>query len=93
MAKDVSISKRLSNYNIVGRYSYSSYPANPNGSTGAVAALASADGRHLAIMPHPERSVFPWQCAYYPESRSNDEATIWLAAFVNARKWIEDKLK
>lgn len=85
--------KALSNYNIVGRYSYSSYPANPNGSTGAVAALASADGRHLAIMPHPERSVFPWQCAYYPESRSNDEATIWLAAFVNARKWIEDKLK
>jgi len=76
-------------YNIVARYSRSSYPANPNGSDYDVAALCSADGRHLAMMPHLERAYQPWQCAYYPEDRRQDEATPWLEAFVNARKWIE----
>ncbi|KAF0296286.1 Phosphoribosylformylglycinamidine synthase [Amphibalanus amphitrite] len=32
------------------------YPHNPNGSPGGVAGLCSPDGRHLAVMPHPERS-------------------------------------
>ena len=82
----------LSSFNIVGRYSYSAYPANPNGSTGAVAAIASADGRHLAMMPHLERAIFPWQCAYYPYARRNDEVTVWIDAFVNARKWIEQHI-
>ncbi len=72
---------------VVARYAYDSYPGNPNGSEGAIAALASADGRHLAIMPHPERAVFPWQWAYYPGD-PNDQATIWLDTFINARKWI-----
>ena len=54
--------------------------------------LASADGRHLAIMPHLERSIFPWQNGYYPEDRNhNDEVTPWIEAFVNARKWVEEK--
>ena len=79
----------LSDYNIVANYSYKSYPGNPNGSIGGVAALASADGRHLAMMPHLERAIFPWQCATYPSSRQNDDITPWLDAFVNARKWIE----
>ncbi len=79
----------MEKYNVVARYNYASYPGNPNGSRGAVAGIASADGRHLAMMPHPERSLFPWQCAYYPESRKNDEVTPWIEAFVNARKWIE----
>lgn len=35
------------------------YPANPNGSPAGVAALCSPDGRHLAMMPHPERCA-PW---------------------------------
>ena len=81
-------------YNVVAQYSYSSYPANPNGSPKAVAGLASADGRHLAMMPHLERAIFPWQCGYYPENRRlADEVTPWIEAFVNARKWIEEKNK
>ncbi len=81
-------------YNVVAQYSYSSYPANPNGSPKAVAGLASADGRHLAMMPHLERAIFPWQCGYYPENRRlTDEVTPWIEAFVNARKWIEEKTK
>ena len=88
-----AFSKPLADFNVVGRYSYSQYPGNPNGSTGAVAALASADGRHLAMMPHLERAIFPWQCAYYPYARRNDEVTVWIEAFVNARKWVEEHVK
>ena len=57
-----------------------------NGSRGAVAALCSADGRHLAMMPHLERAIFPWQCAFYPDSRRADDLTPWIDAFVNARR-------
>ena len=79
-------------YNVVAKYTYDEYPGNPNGSDYSVAALASADGRHLAIMPHLERSIFPWQNGYYPENRiHNDEVTPWIEAFVNARKWVEEK--
>ena len=78
-------------YRIAARYSYNSYPANPNGSQWGVAALTSADGRHLAMMPHPERSIFPWQCAHYPADRRQDEVTPWMQAFVNARRWVESK--
>lgn len=88
-----AFSKPLKDFNVVGRYSYSQYPGNPNGSTGAVAALASADGRHLAMMPHLERAIFPWQCAYYPYARRNDVVTVWIEAFVNARKWVEQHVK
>lgn len=79
-------------YHIIARYNYDGYPANPNGSPGAIAGVCSKDGRHLAMMPHPERALFPWQCGYYPEDRKNrDEVTPWIEAFVNARKWIESK--
>ncbi len=77
-------------YNIAAKYSYSTYPGNPNGSDYNVAAIASADGRHLAIMPHLERAVFPWQCGFYPEERRDDEVTPWIDAFINARKWVEN---
>ena len=81
-------------YNVVAKYSYDEYPANPNGSDYSVAALASADGRHLAIMPHLERSIFPWQNGCYPTDRKNsDQVTPWIEAFVNAHKWIETKMK
>ena len=81
-------------YNVVAKYSYDEYPANPNGSSYSVAAIASKDGRHLAIMPHPERTIFPWQCGYYPvERRGNDQVTPWIEAFVNARKWVEQHKK
>ena len=76
-------------YHIVAKYSYDGYPANPNGSPWAVAGVCSADGRHLAMMPHPERSIFPWQCGYYPADRLGDDVTPWIEAFLNARRWIE----
>lgn len=85
-----SFPRKLSDYNVVAKYAYASYPGNPNGSFGSVAGVASADGRHLALMPHLERAIFPWQCAYYPEERATDQVTPWIKAFVNARKWIEN---
>ena len=80
-------------YNVVAKFSYDEYPGNPNGSSYSVAAVASKDGRHLAIMPHPERTIFPWQCGYYPNERANDQITPWIEAFVNARKWVEQNKK
>ncbi len=77
------------NYNIAIKYSYPGYPANPNGSAYNTAGICSANGRHLAMMPHLERAIFPWQCAYYPNNRKTDEVTPWIKAFVEARKWIE----
>lgn len=79
-------------YEVVLKYSRSSYPANPNGSDYDVAGLCSDDGRHMAMMPHLERSIFPWQCAYYPAGKMQDEITPWIKAFVNARLWIEGKI-
>lgn len=76
-------------YNVVLKYSYDSYPGNPNGSDYSVAGICSADGRHLAMMPHLERAFNPWQCAYYPADRRADEVTPWIEAFVNARRWVE----
>jgi phosphoribosylformylglycinamidine synthase len=78
------------NYNIPVKYSNHAYPANPNGSDYDVAAICSADGRHLAIMPHLERAFLPWQWAYYPAERKTDEVAPWIKAFVNARNWIKN---
>jgi phosphoribosylformylglycinamidine synthase len=77
-------------FEVVGKYAHSTYPANPNGSDGDVAAICSADGRHLAMMPHLERAFFPWQCGYYPEERKSDDITPWVEAFVNARNWVQE---
>ncbi len=80
-----------SQYNIAMTYGYSSYPANPNGSDWDVAGITSDDGRHLAMMPHLERALYPWNWAYYPEDRKNsDVVTPWIEAFVNARVWIKN---
>ena len=84
-----SLPEEEDKYHIAAKYSHPTYPANPNGSDHDAAALCSANGRHLAMMPHMERAYLPWQCAYYPAGRLDDEATPWLEAFVNARKWIE----
>ena len=81
-----------SEYNVVAKFSYDEYPGNPNGSSYNVAAVASKDGRHLAIMPHPERTIFPWQCGYYPTERWSDQVTPWIEAFVNAKNWVKNKL-
>jgi phosphoribosylformylglycinamidine synthase len=80
-------------YNVIAKYNYAEYPGNPNGSDYNVAGICSADGRHLAMMPHLERAIFPWQQAWYPEDHRNDDVTPWIEAFVNARKWIEKTKK
>ncbi|KAF0872648.1 PUR4 synthase, partial [Crocuta crocuta] len=66
------------------------YPLNPNGSPGGVAGVCSADGRHLALMPHPERAVRPWQWAWRPPPFDTLTASPWLQLFVNARNWTRD---
>ncbi len=80
-----------SNYNVTMKYTYSGYPGNPNGSDYDIAGLCSDDGRHLAIMPHFERSIFPWNWAHYPTDRKSDEISPWVEAFVNAREWIKQR--
>ena len=76
-------------YNIIAKYGYEGYPANPNGSDYNSAMLCDKTGRHLVTMPHIERSTFQWNWANYPQDR-NDEVSPWLEAFVNARIWIEN---
>ncbi|MFA5051234.1 MAG: phosphoribosylformylglycinamidine synthase [Patescibacteria group bacterium] len=63
------------------------YPFNPNGSVSGIAALCSPDGRHLAMMPHPERAFAPWQWHYWPREWSDVKVSPWLQLFQNARKW------
>ncbi len=75
-------------YDIVAKYGYEDYPANPNGSDYNTAMLCDKTGRHLVTMPHIERSIFQWNWANYPTQRK-DEVSPWLEAFVNARKWLE----
>jgi len=77
-------------YNIVAKYGYKGYPANPNGSHYNTAMLTDTTGRHLVTMPHFERSTFQWNWANYPKGRK-DEVSPWIEAFVNARKWLELK--
>jgi phosphoribosylformylglycinamidine synthase len=75
-------------YNIVAKYAYENYPANPNGSDFNTAMMCDTTGRHLVMMPHIERSTFPWNWAHYPTDQK-DEVSPWLEAFVNARLWLE----
>ena len=78
-----------SKYQVAMKYSHAGYPGNPNGSSYNVAGICSADGRHLAMMPHLERAMYPWNWAYYPAEKKGDEVTPWVEAFVNAKAWIE----
>jgi phosphoribosylformylglycinamidine synthase len=82
-----------SKYEVAANYTYGQYPGNPNDSNFAVAALSSRDGRHLAIMPHIERSLFPWNWPHYPTNRKADEVGPWFEAFANAREWIKNAVK
>ena len=78
-------------YSIAGKYSYDSYPANPNGSNFNTAMLVSDDGRHLVMMPHIERSLYPHNWAYYPEDR-NDVYSPWVMVFNNSFEWLINKM-
>jgi phosphoribosylformylglycinamidine synthase len=76
-------------YNIVAKYGYEGYPANPNGSDFNTAMLCDSTGRHLVMMPHIERSTFQWNWAL-PKDR-NDEVSPWHEAFVNAKNGLTKK--
>ncbi|CAL8309072.1 unnamed protein product [Lota lota] len=61
------------------------YPLNPNGSPQGLAGLCSRDGRHLAMMPHPERCTLGWQWPWAPrELRTSLSPSPWLRMFTNA---------
>ncbi len=75
-------------YQIPATYYHNTYPANPNGSDYNTAMLSSINGRHLVMMPHLERSTFPWNWAYYPEDRTRDEISPWIKVFENAYNWL-----
>lgn len=67
------------------------YPFNPNGSPKGVTALCSKDGRHLAMMPHPERAFLKWQWPWMPKEMKDElETSPWLKMFQNARDWCEE---
>jgi phosphoribosylformylglycinamidine synthase len=76
-------------FKVAASYSYIEYPGNPNDSEDAIAALSSTNGRHLAIMPHIERSLFPWNWPYYPRDRKTDVISPWIEAFTNALIWVK----
>lgn len=82
--------KEASNYAISGKYAYEAYPANPNGSDYNTAMLSSDDGRHLVMMPHLERALFPWNWGHYPSDRS-DTVSPWILAFEDAFDWISSR--
>ncbi len=87
------LSGEASEYNIAAKYAYNQYPANPNGSDHSAAAVTSSDGRHLAMMPHLERSMFPWNWPHYPNGKKTDEITPWINLFINAKTWIKENKK
>ena len=61
-----------------------SYPHNPNGSPQGIAGLCSPDGRHLAMMPHPERTSMTWNWGWMPREWRGLEVSPWLRMFQNA---------
>jgi len=67
------------------------YPFNPNGSPDGMAALCSEDGRHLAMMPHPERVFTTWQWPWMPEEWSEYKVGPWLKMFQNAREFCDNQ--
>jgi len=84
-----SLPEDRSIFNAAAYYGQAEYPGNPNESDYSVAALASKDGRHVVIMPHIERSLFPWNWGYYPRERRSDKISPWIEPFINARDWVK----
>ena len=83
------VSPTIPDEQIAARYHYDTYPGNPNGSERGIAALCSSDGRHLAMMPHPERATLTWQCGFYPEERrQEDQVSPWIQFFRNGYEWL-----
>lgn len=80
-----------SDYLIPIKYSHEQFPGNPNGSSFAAAAMVSKNGRHAALMPHLERSLFPWNWAH-KTGNEGENVTPWMESFVNAKKWLKERV-
>ncbi|MEQ8629262.1 phosphoribosylformylglycinamidine synthase [Ekhidna sp.] len=78
-------------FDIPVKYSYSEFPGNTNGSSFDTAALCSTDGRHLAIMPHLERSLFAWNWPY-KQGIEGAEVSPWMEPFANAFEWVKERI-
>ncbi|MCZ8021256.1 MAG: phosphoribosylformylglycinamidine synthase [Cyclobacteriaceae bacterium] len=83
----------FSAYQQAATFAFHQYPGNPNDSDFATAALCSHDGRHLAIMPHIERSLFAWNWPHYPAGKTQHDYSPWLHAFINAFEWVQARKK
>ena len=95
--KSDSIRRKIANENLISlRYvdddgnTTLKYPQNPNGSPDGIAAICSSDGRHLAMMPHPERCSVLWQWPWMPQSWHSLESSPWLQMFRNAYEWCQE---
>ncbi len=66
------------------------YPANPNGSPLGIAGLRTPDGRVLALMPHPERTVLGGVGSWIPQGKSEEWGNLgpWGRIFQSARRWV-----
>lgn len=66
------------------------YPSNPNGSPGGTAGVRSKDGRVLALMPHPERTIMADVGSYIPRDQVGEwgEFGPWIRMFKSARRWV-----
>lgn len=66
------------------------YPFNPNGSPAGIAGVSSKDGRVLAMMPHPERTIMADVTSYAPSKQLEEwgEFGPWLRMFRSARRWV-----
>ena len=67
------------------------YPFNPNGSVNGITGVCSDNGRHLAMMPHPERCFLKWQMPYIDDYLNDIDVKFspWFMMFINAYKWCE----
>ena len=66
------------------------YPFNPNGSPEGIAGIRSVDGRFLAVMPHPERTILRGVSSWVPDGSWEKwgEHGPWIRLFQSARKWV-----
>ncbi|KAH6900817.1 CobB/CobQ-like glutamine amidotransferase domain-containing protein [Thelonectria olida] len=66
------------------------YPFNPNGSPQGVAGVKSKDGRVVAMMPHPERTIMADVGSWKPDDQLAQWGQFgpWFQLFLNARKWV-----
>ncbi|KAG1041324.1 hypothetical protein G6F25_004079 [Rhizopus arrhizus] len=85
-AQGLSLSTYVDNYGKTTQQ----YPFNPNGSTGAIAAIGTPNGRVLAMMPHPERVILKESNSWYPTDQNWGQVGPWLKMFRNARTWVGD---